>query len=150
MLVTETMLIRGLNDGEGNLNLTAAFLGRLKPAIAYLSIPTRPPAEPWVHHPGEETIPRAHQIIGREVIRVEHLIKYEGNAFALTGEPGQDLLSITAVHPMREEAVGSFLERAGIDWALVRELVDRGLLIRTEYEGKTFFVRKFPDVTGRP
>jgi wyosine [tRNA(Phe)-imidazoG37] synthetase (radical SAM superfamily) len=143
-LATETMLVRDLTDGDGNLNSIAAFLGRLRPAVAYLSIPTRPPAESWVLPPSEESVARAHQILGREVPRVEHLIGYEGNAFASTGNPVDDLLSITAVHPMREEAVEELLQKARADWSVVREMVARGLLVETVYGGCRYFVRKFP------
>jgi wyosine [tRNA(Phe)-imidazoG37] synthetase (radical SAM superfamily) len=143
-LVTETMLVRKLSDGNGNLNSIAAFLGRLKPAVAYLSIPTRPPAASWVQQPAEETVARAHQILGREGIRVEHLIGYEGNAFASTGKVEEDLLAITAVHPMREEAVSELLNKARADWSVVGEMVDRGLLVETDYEGCRYFIRKFP------
>jgi wyosine [tRNA(Phe)-imidazoG37] synthetase (radical SAM superfamily) len=138
-LVTETMLVRELSDGNGNLNSIAAFLGRLQPAVAYLSIPTRPPAESWVQQPAEET-----------VARVEHLIGYEGNAFASTGKADEDLLAITAVHPMREEAVSELLERARADWSVVREMIDRSLLVETEYDGRKYFVRKFPRSRRRP
>lgn len=143
-LVTETMLISDLNDESGNLDSIAAFLGRLKPATAYISIPTRPPAESWVLRPTEEAVAGAHQILGREVARVEYLIGYEGNAFAFTGNPEEDLLSITAVHPMREDAVREFLQRARADWSVVRGLLEQDLIVDTEYEGKTFFIRKFP------
>lgn len=51
-------------------------------------------------------------------------------------------MSITAVHPMREEAVSDFLARAGADWAVVRELVEQGRLVETGYAGRKFYVRK--------
>jgi wyosine [tRNA(Phe)-imidazoG37] synthetase (radical SAM superfamily) len=143
-LVTETMLVRGLNEENGNLNTIAAFLGRLKPETAYISIPTRPPAESWVLQPLEENVARAHQILGREVSRVEHLIGYEGNAFASSGDPAEDLLSITAVHPMREEAVEELLRRTGAGWSVVQELLRRGALVETKYDGRRFFIRAFP------
>jgi wyosine [tRNA(Phe)-imidazoG37] synthetase (radical SAM superfamily) len=44
-LVTETTLFRTVNDCADSLNKIADLLARLKPARAYLSIPTRPPAE---------------------------------------------------------------------------------------------------------
>jgi wyosine [tRNA(Phe)-imidazoG37] synthetase (radical SAM superfamily) len=143
-LVTETMLVQGLNDEDGNLNTIAAFLGRLKPEVAYISIPTRPPAEKWVLPPVEESVARAHQILGREAGRVEHLIGYEGNAFASSGDPAEDLLSITAVHPMREEAVEELLQRAQAGWSVVQQLIQRGELVQSEYEGWKFFIRAFP------
>lgn len=144
VMATETMLVRDLNDTDGNLKAVAAFIGRLQPAIAYLSIPTRPPAEGWVLPPTEETVARAHQIMGKEAARVEHLIGYEGNAFASTGNAEDDLLAITAVHPMRQEAVCELLEKAGADWAVVPRAIDRGLLVETEFGGHAYFIRKFP------
>jgi wyosine [tRNA(Phe)-imidazoG37] synthetase (radical SAM superfamily) len=139
-LATETMLAEGVNDSADHLREVASFLARLEPARAYLSIPTRPPAEEWVQAPGEETINRAYQIFAENVNKVETLIGYEGNEFAFTGDVEKDLLSITSVHPMREDAVGEFLARAGADWPVVHELVERGQLVRTEYEGKWFYI----------
>jgi wyosine [tRNA(Phe)-imidazoG37] synthetase (radical SAM superfamily) len=140
-LVTETMLVGGVNDGEEELRETAAFLARLRPATAYLSIPTRPPAEAWVRPPGEAALNRAYQILSEQVPSVEYLIGYEGNAFASTGDVQSDLLSITAVHPMREDAVQAFLERAGASWSAVRALVDQDALVETAYGDHTFYVR---------
>jgi len=148
ILVTETMLVRGINDDDRNLATTAEYLGRLKPERCYLSVPIRPPAENSVLPPTEETLARAFQIFSRHVENVEFLVGYEGNAFAFTGNTEQDLLSITAVHPMREDAVTGFLHRAGADWTLVRRLISQGLLIETEYEGSKFYVRKFPRIAS--
>ena len=106
-LVTETMLVEGVNDGAEHSGELPSFLARLKPATAYLAVPTRPPAEEWVQSPEEEVINRAYQILDEKVDRVEYLIGYEGNAFAFTGNVEEDLLSITAVHPMREDAVAN-------------------------------------------
>jgi wyosine [tRNA(Phe)-imidazoG37] synthetase (radical SAM superfamily) len=59
MLVTETMLVEGVNDGADHLGELADVLAQLDPAWAYLTIPTRPPAEAWVRAPSEETVNRA-------------------------------------------------------------------------------------------
>jgi len=141
-LVTETMLVQGVNDGEEQVRELADFLTRLQPDVAYLAIPTRPPAEPWVRPPGEEALHRAYQSLDGRLDRVEYLIGYEGNAFAFTGDAEEDLLSITAVHPMREDAVGEFLKRADADCSLVRELIDQGKLVEMSHEGHTFYMRK--------
>ena len=147
-LVTETMLIEGVNDGEKHLGKVADFLTQLRPGIAYLSIPTRPPAEEWVQQPQEGTINRAYQIISAGVKAdsghpvVEHLIGYEGNAFAFTGNVKQDLLSITSVHPMREDAVAEFLARARADWTAVHQLVAQDQLVEAEYGGHRFYLRR--------
>jgi wyosine [tRNA(Phe)-imidazoG37] synthetase (radical SAM superfamily) len=142
-LVTETMLVGGLNDRDEELRGVADFLVRLRPDRAYLSIPIRPPAEEWVSAPPEETVNRAYQILSERVKRVECLVGYEGNAFAFTGDVEDDILSITAVHPMREEAVSALLARAKADWSVIRKLITAGQLKEAEYEGKKFYMRKF-------
>jgi wyosine [tRNA(Phe)-imidazoG37] synthetase (radical SAM superfamily) len=144
-LATETMLVEGVNDSDDHVKEVADFLSRLKPAKAYLSIPTRPPAEKWVRPPGEKTINRAYQTLSKRVDQLEYLIGYEGNAFAFTGNVEEDLLSITAVHPMREEAVSGFLARAGADWPVVHRLIAQERLIEVEYEGRKFYTRKLDE-----
>jgi wyosine [tRNA(Phe)-imidazoG37] synthetase (radical SAM superfamily) len=137
------MLVRGLNDQDDQMREVADFLVRLRPDRAYLSIPTRPPAEEWVSAPPEEAINRAYQILSEKVKSVECLIGYEGNAFAFTGDVEDDILSITAVHPMREEAVTALLARAKAGWSVIRKLIAADQLKETEYEGKKFYMRKF-------
>ena len=141
-LMTETMLVRGVNDSEDLIHEVAEFLTRLQPAVAYLSIPIRPPAEKWVYPSDEEAINRAYYVLSSEVGQVEYLMGYEGNAFAFTGNVEEDLLSITAVHPMREDAVDALLARAGSGWSTVRGLVARRQLVETAYRGRRFYVRR--------
>lgn len=142
-LVSETMLVRELNDNDGGLKEVADFLHKVQPGQAYLSIPTRPPAEREVRGPDEEALNRTYQIFANKVKRVEYLIGYEGNAFALIGDIEKDLLSITAVHPMRKEAVGTLLSRAGSSWDVVDRLVAQGDLAETKYNGQIFYLRRF-------
>ncbi|HDQ70996.1 MAG TPA: radical SAM protein [Chloroflexi bacterium] len=151
-LATETMLVAGVNDGEACLRDTADFLAQLHAnrdgAVTYLSIPTRPPAEAWATAPTEQAINRAYQIFSQRLERVEYLIGYEGNAFAFTGDVEDDLLSITSVHPMREDAVDAFLARARPEqerearWTLVRDLIAQEKIVETVYGERKFYVRK--------
>ncbi len=140
---TETMLVGNVNDSEKDISRIANFLARLQPAIAYLAIPTRPPAEEWAQPPGEDIITRAYQILKEKVEHVEYLIGYEGDAFAFTGNIEEDLLSITAVHPMREDAVEALLKRSGADWEVVDQLVAHHQLVEAEYGGRKFYLRNF-------
>jgi wyosine [tRNA(Phe)-imidazoG37] synthetase (radical SAM superfamily) len=140
-LVTETMLVKDVNDDGERLEEVADFLAQLKPTRAYLATPTRPPAERWVKPPDEKVVNQAYQIFSRKVERVEYLIGYEGNAFAFTGNVEEDLLSITAVHPMREEAVSALLSNAKADWRVVDKLITEAKLVKTEYDGKMFYMR---------
>ena len=141
-LVTETMLVEGMNDSEQELSGVANFVAGIKPAVAYLSVPTRPPAEPYAVAPAEDKINRAFHLFKQKLHEVELLIGYEGNAFAFTGNVEEDLLSITAVHPMREDAVEQFLQRAGSGWNIVERLIREGKLIESAFQGNKFYLRK--------
>jgi len=142
-LTTESMLIQGFNDSDEEIDKIADFLTRLEPNIAYLSIPTRPPAVKSIIASSENTINMAYHVFRRRLDNVECLIGYEGNAFAFTGDVEDDLLSITAVHPMREDAVTEFLKKAGANWDAITELIRDGKLIEVDYLGMKFYMRKF-------
>jgi len=149
-LATESMLIQGINDDAREIERLADFLVELKPDRAYLAIPTRPPAEKMINAASEQTINTAYQILSKRLSSVEYLIGYEGNAFAFTGSVENDLLSITAVHPMREEAVMEFLNKAGTSWTVIEKLMEDGSLMEVEYQGKRFYMRKLPRTAQVP
>jgi len=142
VLATETMLVKDVNDSEIDLQQIATFLGEIQPDVAYLSIPTRPPAEEWVKPAAEDVLNLAYQLVKDEVDRVELLLGYEGNAFSFTGNVQDDLLSITAVHPMREDAVQHLLEKAGEGWEMMDELLQMGKVVELQYDGKRFYLRR--------
>jgi len=146
-LATETMLVRGVNDDAPHLIDVTSFLAQLRPTRAYLAVPTRPPAEPWVEPPPAETVNQAFQLLRGRLDHVELLIGYEGNAFASTGNLADDLLSIAAVHPMREDAVQELLVRTGAEMSVVRALVEGGQLVETTYKGHKFYTRKLKGVS---
>ena len=142
-LTTETMLVKGVNDDLDEIKRIAEFLAVLKPNKAYVAIPTRPPAE-RVEPASEQILNAAYQIFSDRLSRVEYLIGYEGNAFACTGNVQEDLLSITAVHPMREDAVAEFLENASAGWETVQHLIEKRYLVELEYHAKKFYMRRLP------
>lgn len=139
-LITDTMLVAGVNDDDATLEGVAAFLARMAPRRAYLAIPTRPPAESRVRPPDEATIARACAILRAKVPDVRVLSGKEQGEFGHTGDPAADLLAILAVHPMREEAVRRFIADAGGGWGIVERLTRDGRLARVEYRGEAFFV----------
>lgn len=85
--------------------------------------------------------------IDRRLINRPHadlgLTGYEGNAFASTGDAAGDLLSITSVHPMREEAVRELLAKTQSNWSVVEELIEHGKLRECPYEGCRFYIRRY-------
>lgn len=143
-IISETMLIDGIDYGN-EFEEIASFLERLKRLDrAYISVPTRPPTEGWAGPVREDVLAEAFQVFSSKLgpKRVEYLIGYEGNAFASTGEVEEDLLSITAVHPMRKEAVEEFLKKAGADWNVIKSLLRESKLVELDYRGNTFYTRR--------
>jgi wyosine [tRNA(Phe)-imidazoG37] synthetase (radical SAM superfamily) len=141
-VVTETMLIDGV-DYENEFEKIATFLAGLKKLNrAYIAVPTRPPTESWVRPARGEVVSVAFRVFSEKlgVDRVECLMAYEGNAFA--GDVEEDLLSIMAVHPMREEAVKKLLQKANTEWQVVEKLLGENKLVALEYEGNTYYMRK--------
>lgn len=142
-LMTETMLLEGENTHEDELKNLSTYIRSLYPSCAYLSIPTRPPALSSVRPANESSLARAYAIYSNHIAEVEYLIGYEGTAFSNSGDSREDILSITAVHPMREDAMKLLLERNGSDFSIVEQLVTEQLVSISEYGGETFYVRDF-------
>lgn len=142
-MVTETMMVEGVNDDEEEIAATAAVLSTLRPSVAYLSVPTRPPAERWARPAGEGAVLRAHEQLAAAGLEAAILASNEGVDFSGSGRTADDLLAITAVHPMRREAVEEFVARSGADWSVVSRLVEEGRLVQVDYRRETFLVRRF-------
>ena len=96
-----------------------------------------------IRSPNEEIINRDYQIFSEYLDHVEYLIGYEGNAFTYTGDVEEDILSITAVHPMREDAITNILARSNTNREIIEKLITEEKLIEIEYLGKKFYLRKF-------
>ncbi|MDP2859756.1 MAG: radical SAM protein [Bacillota bacterium] len=76
-LITETMLVRDVNDDEGCVNRVAQFLSLMGPARAYVAIPTRPPALAWAVPTEAASLNTAYQVMRQKVGQAEYLIGYE-------------------------------------------------------------------------
>jgi len=144
-LVTETMLIKDLNDSESILSQTGQFIKSLNPAISYITIPTRPPAVVGIEEPSIEKINRAYQIFQDINLSTELITGYEGNEFSSTGNFIEDILNITAVHPMRKDAVETLLKTTSTDWEVVTELISTGKLIEAIHCNNYFYLRNLKD-----
>lgn len=148
-LATETMMVRDINDSPDEAEKIADFLAVLKPTHAYIAVPIRPPAE-RCEPAGEESTNIAYQIFKERLHRVEYLVDYEGNDFASTGRIQEDILAITSVHPMREDAVRELLEKSGAAWTAIQRLIDNGDLVELSYRGERFYARRLPGRRATP
>lgn len=142
-LATETLLVKGVNDDMNSVEKTARFISGLNPDKAYISIPTRPPSENWVMPPDEYTVTQSYLIFRNHIGEVELLTGYEGTEFHFTGDLEKDILSITAVHPMREDAVREMAEKSGKGWSVIENMLKAGTIRKIEYKGNEYYIRKF-------
>ena len=140
-LVTETMLTNSYNSDRNSLDKTAEFIAAINPEISYLTIPTRPPAVKEVIAPDIEKLNNAYQIFTAKKLKVELLLGYEGNEFSATGNFIEDILNITAVHPMRKDAVEDLLKKDKSNWSIVEKLLDEKELMEIKYNDNYFYLR---------
>ena len=141
-LCTETMLVKELNDNPEELTAIANFIkSRISPYKAYIGVPTRPPAEPWVSRPEPESITAAYAIFTKEGLNAETLTGYESSGFVVTDNPVEEILEITAVHPMRSDAVEDVLNRFGVGEDVLQQLVKEGRIRKVHYEGWDYYIR---------
>jgi wyosine [tRNA(Phe)-imidazoG37] synthetase (radical SAM superfamily) len=142
-LVTETMLIKDLNDSEEEITNLARHLQKVRPELAYISIPTRPTAFANIYAADEAALAMAYAVFSYLCVSAEFLTGYEGNEFASTGQFTDDILSITAVHPMRMDAVMQLMAKSHVPESSLNMLINKGLLKNIDYNGNTFYVRTF-------
>ncbi len=141
-LATETMLISDYNDSREDAVKTAEFIKVLSPDISYVAIiPTRPPAEKDIFRPELEKVNMTVQTFKKKGVQTEYLIGYEGNKFSSTGNLETDLLNITSVHPLKEEAVAELVKKCGGSWDEVERIKEEGKIVEVGYAGNRFYLR---------
>lgn len=141
-LITETMLVKGINDNMTSLRKVVSFISNIDPHSAYLTVPIRPPAYENVETADEDALNEAFQVLTKKVFNVELLTGYEGNAFAFTGDIEEDILSITAVHPMREDALDKLLVKAHSKRKVIDKLIAEGKIKVAHFGNHRFYIRK--------
>ncbi len=142
-LVTETMLVKNINDGLESIRSTAGVIKTINPRRAYILVPTRPPAESYVTAPDEEMINSAYQIFTGFSIDTELMIHYEGDEFTYTSDAENELLSILAVHPMRIDSVKKFLAKSNSQWSVVENLIQNNKIKKVVYNNNSYFLSKY-------
>lgn len=140
-LVTETMLVRGFNDDETHLRETTDRIQRINPDKAYILVPTRPPAESGVSGPTAEKLRNAFDIFRQKGIPTECITGDEGDSFYFTDDIVNDFLSISAVHPVREDVILNLLKKRGMDESVINQLINKQMISSYDYEGKRFYKR---------
>lgn len=148
-LATETMLVNGYNTATEELELIADFIKTLNPWKAYISIPVRPPAEPYAVPPRPEVLVEAYLTFSGRLgeSRVELLNLPEPPEFRVHGDPETWLLNLVSVHPLRlEYALKALKDVVENPEDLVHKLSLEEKVRVVVFEGKEFIVRTYKQV----
>lgn len=141
-LVTESMLVSGLNDNKMEARQLSNFLLELRPFKSYLSIPTRPPAEQWVTTPSPDALEEVLRVFSERMPVMDLLFEDEVGEFSSTGDLTEDILGITAVHPLREKALKEMIATAGGNWELIYDLLAAGEISCINYRDENYYLRQ--------
>ncbi|HEW64254.1 radical SAM protein [Fervidicoccus fontis] len=145
-LITETMLVDGVNSETKSIEEVASFINSINPAKAYISIPVRPPAEQFVKSPSPDKLVEAHEIfkriLGEE--KVELLNLPEPPPPSAHGSSEDWILSVTSVHPQKlEYALNALSGITNDPEGVIARLEAEGMIKTVEYAGSKFIVRWF-------
>jgi wyosine [tRNA(Phe)-imidazoG37] synthetase (radical SAM superfamily) len=143
-LITETMLISGLNDTDAEAKAAAVFISDLRPHTAYLALPLRPPAEDWVHPPSEERLMSVYHIFKDHIPQVELMMDLPETNLPVSEEPVQALLNTLQVHPLNRKEVEKYLHGHRLGWDVMNDLIKQGGIKSIPIRGIEFFIRKYP------
>ena len=139
-LWVETMLIRGVNDGEEALRDLADVLRRIGADAVHLNTPVRPPSEPQVAPPDPEGMMRALAILGeaaRPVGPAPAVVDVPAGA-----DPAEVAADLVTRHPLEDGELRALLARwsdGDVEAALER-LQAEGRVARVKRYGKSFWV----------
>lgn len=142
-LVTETMLVKGVNDGVADLIQTSELVKQINPAVAYISIPTRPPAIASVLPADVVSINEAYQFFSEKGINTELILGFEGTDIGYTGNAMEDIVNICTVHPIREDTMMELMKKDCADPTVLDILLKGNYIRQVEYKSNAYYVRQF-------
>jgi wyosine [tRNA(Phe)-imidazoG37] synthetase (radical SAM superfamily) len=134
----QVMLVKGLNDSEQALADLAAAIERVQPDAVHVSVPTRPPTEPWVEALDADVVRRAEQAFGDRA----RVAVGASSAVVLSGD---DVLGaveqLVQRHPVAEDELLRALEhrRPGQARRLLALLQESGRARPIERSGRRFW-----------
>jgi wyosine [tRNA(Phe)-imidazoG37] synthetase (radical SAM superfamily) len=134
----EFMAIKGINDGDEELEKIRAILEDIEPERVYINVPVRPPAEPWVR--ASERTEEIASVLGGAI----EIVLPEKGEFYVGGEGEKtvkkELVEIIGRHPMRRDQIEKILKEKDLPNGLIEELLKTGKIRRVMYKGSEFYV----------
>lgn len=142
-LLTETIFVKNINDSDREIEMIGNFIRKIKPSLAYIGFPSRPPCENWVEIPEKEKIDYAYIVFKKKGIEVKIIGEKKQKKFGFTGNLIEDILGIISVHPMSKKEIEEFIRENGGDLNLLRKLKEEGKVVEVEYQNEKYYRRVF-------
>ena len=138
-LISETMLIDGMNDDGYQAADLAEYLISIKPVKVYLSLPLRPPAESHISPPIREKINK--YILKMDECGVHPTLMGDLPESDVDKKFGQmeEIVSVLKVHPLNRKDLIKILHEKNLSWDQLENLIDAGIILEKHIQGEAFF-----------
>jgi wyosine [tRNA(Phe)-imidazoG37] synthetase (radical SAM superfamily) len=143
-LTTETMVVKGMNDDQHEFEAIAEFLTYIQPAICYIAVPDRPPADRRVQMPEATIIEIAETVFNQHGLNTEVLSDIQPCKWIWPPDLLEQLSALTAVHPVDEASINKILSKKAQGRDLIDKLVKDGKIRRLRYNGKNYYAAAMP------
>lgn len=138
-LVTETMLVGGVNDSPDEIEALSLRIAAIAPSTAWLGVPVRPPAESWVTRPEAVSFDRALQTFMSRIPDVRPLLDRDTTPWTPVETGCARILAMAAVHPLSDADIDNMLQRSDGARARVDTLLEEGRLESVIHGGQRFY-----------
>ena len=139
-LITETMLVNGLNDQPQSAKSLSHYLSQVEAVQSYIALPLRPPAEDHIIPPDRHTIEEFFEILTRADLNPFLLSDLPESQFIGEESSITELLSILKVHPLEETEFLHILRKNNIPVSKIQDLILEGVIIKNKSVNKVFFL----------
>ncbi len=152
-LITETMLVRGVNDTVEDAAGLLEILQSIEPRVAYVMLPVRPPAEDWVLPPPANVVEAFLDVLrsglGKNRVMLLGRLEPPHNIPRSLGDLDKILShirSVVHVHPLKlEYAIRLLVSNAGVtEEDALRILLNDPSLELIHYMGQRFLRLRSP------
>lgn len=137
-LVTDTTLIKNINDNPQEIGQLGNFLNSLKRKTSFFMTPIYPTAEKYALSSDAETLKNLFVIINEKVSNSVMLCCPETDEFFATDDFENELLGLLEIHPVNETAVKTFA-LANSKLEKLTELIENKIIKHLDHNGKTFY-----------
>ena len=137
-LVTETTLIKNINDNKNEIEELGKFLNNIMHSKSYFMTPMYPTAEDYAVAPEKETLLSLAKVIKENVKDSVMLCCPEKEEFIATDDFENELLGLLQIHPVTEDAVAAFAE-ANNKIEMLNNLLDNKIITSSQFNGKKYY-----------